>query len=367
MITDIFQMRHLEYFCHQNRSGYAQAAQDYIYALRASNYDIRVRLLHANPDQISMTPKRYAEIMGMMQKETHPDAIQIIHGIPDKQIHINLRNKSVGFGTFETFDPPEHWVKILNTNDAVIVPSKFNEKVFRHAGVVKPIFHIPHCIDTTLYNDKTVFGKEHSEFTFLFFGTWKKRKGWPQLIEAWFKEFDKSDNVRLVLKTDRITMSQRDIEEIKRSLGLKKDFAPISYETRVLNEEAIPALIKKADCLICPTLGEGFGLPGLQAMALQVPVIITNYSGCQDYANEQTATLIEPSGFIALNELDKIPQFNNKKWAHITATSVAKSMRYAVENKEAIKNKAFAAAGFVAQEFGYKRTAERFDAMLETL
>lgn len=362
-------MRYLEYLCHQNRSGYAQAAQDYIYALRASGrYGLAMRLMHANPDQISMTPQRYAEIMGMMQQDTHPDAIRIIHGIPEKQLQIKAdKRRTVGFGTFETFGPPAHWVGILNENDAVIVPSKFNEKVFNHAGVTKPIFHIPHCVDTRLYFPELEAPREHPEFTFLFFGTWRKRKGWPQLIEAWFREFDASDNVRLLLKTDRITLGQRGIDEIRRSLGLTKDFAPISFETRVLNEEAIPLLIKKADCLIAPTLGEGFGLPGLQAMALGVPVVTTNYSGCQDYATAETATLIEPSGFIMLNELDMIPQFNGKKWAHVTVESVAKAMRHVVENQKAVREKAQVAAKSVAQEYSYEATAKRFDAMLDTL
>jgi glycosyltransferase involved in cell wall biosynthesis len=323
--------------------------------------------MHANPDQISMTSQRYAEIVGMIQKQAHPDAIQIIHGIPDKQIHVRPRQKTVGFATFETYEPPEHWVKILNTNNAVICPSKFNEKVFRHAGVTQPIFHIPHCIDTKLYYPNVKAERVSEAFTFLFFGTWKDRKGVKQLIEAWCREFDSSDNVHLLLKTDRITMSQRDIDKIKREVGLEKDFAPISYETRVLNEEAIPLLIKKADCLICPTLGEGFGLPGLQAMALGVPVVTTNYSGCQDYATPETATLIEPSGFIVFGDVDKIPQFKNKKWAHITPESVAKAMRYVVQNVEAVRRKANLAAAFVASEFSYEATVKRFDTMLDTL
>jgi glycosyltransferase involved in cell wall biosynthesis len=359
--------KHIEYFCHMNRSGYAQAAQDYIYALRDSQrYDVAIRLLHANPDQVSMTSKRYVEIVSMMQKPSTDNAIQIIHGIPDKQLRINLR-KSIGFATFETFDPPKHWIKILNENDAVICPSKFNENIFRHAGLTKPIFHIPHCVDTRLYNPGVQAKKEGNAYTFLFFGTWKKRKGYEQLLEAWFREFDSSDNVQLLIKTDRITLSQQCIESIRRNTGLKKDFAPILFETRVLNEEAIPQLIKKADCLVCPTLGEGFGLPGLQAMALGVPVIITNYSGCQDYATEETATLIEPNGFIMLNDLDKIPQFENRKWAHVSHLAVAKAMRYVTENKEAVLKKAENAAIFVAKEFGYEATAKRFDTMLDTL
>jgi len=351
-----------------NRSGYAQAAQDYIYALRESgDYSINMRLFHAKADEVSITSKRYSEIMEMIQSDSGEDCVQILHGIPDKQIHLKLAKKSVGFATFETHSPPEHWIKLLNSNSAVIVPSEFNKNVFKNAGITCPIFHIPHCVDTKIYHPKVNINKQHPEFTFLFFGTWKQRKGWSQLIEAWFKEFSVSDNVRLVLKTDRITMAQRGIEEIKSKLGLKKDYAPISFETKILNEEEIPLLIKKFDCLVSPSLGEGFGLPGLQAMALGVPIIITNYSGCQDYANSETATLIEPKGFIQLSDMDNIPQFQSRPWAHITVEEVASKMRYAVCNQDKIIEKADFAAKFVAQNFNYKVTAQRFTDMIGQL
>lgn len=354
-----------------NRSGYAQAAQDYIYALTNSgNYDIKISLLHASPDQISMTTKRLRDITGMIKREISRksgECHQIFHCIPDTQRRIaRSPNRSVGFATFETFEPPEHWVEILNSNDAVICPSKFNEKIFRHAGVIKPIFHIPHCIDTDIFNPSVESIKEHPEFTFLYFGTWKKRKGWPQLIEAFLKEFDKNDNVRLVIKTDRLTMAQRGIDEIRNSIGLKKEYAPISFETRVLTEDEIPLLIKKADCFVSPTLGEGFGIPGMQAMALGVPVVITNYSGCQDYANSETATLIEPRGFIALKEMDKIPQFNSKSWGHIVAEDVAKAMRHVICNKQDVNRKANYGSKFVADNFNYHITAKKFSKLFES-
>jgi glycosyltransferase involved in cell wall biosynthesis len=150
-------------------------------------------------------------------------------------------------------------------------------------------------------------------------GTWKERKGWKHLIEAWFREFDVGDNVRLVIKTDKITQSRNDIERLKSSLGFsKKETAPIVHETRVLTEAELPRFIKNSDCLVSPTLGEGFGLPGLQAMALEVPVIITNFSGCTDYATSETATLIEPTGYRLIQELDTISQFSNRKWANVS-------------------------------------------------
>lgn len=361
-------MRQIDYVCFANRSGYAQAAQDYIDALHTLNkYDIRINLLHSNPDQLAVTPKRYSEMLAMMKKQARSDVTHVYHCIPDMQRRVSKVGKTVGFGTFETFDPPEQWVNILNGNDAVICPSLFNCQVFQKAGVSKPIHYVPHCIDVSLFSP-SVPSPAKERFTFLFFGTWKRRKGWPELIEAFFTEFDANDGVELLIKTDRLTLSQKNIGELKEQLGFgKKETAPIKWETKVLTERELPALFKRADCLISPSLGEGFGLPGLQAMAMGIPVAITNFSGPTEYATEETATLIEPTKFIVCNEMDTIPQFRNKKWANVTAESVAKTMRYVVENYDAARAKAEKAVDIVRQNYSYTAVAKKFDSLLETL
>lgn len=360
-------MVHVEWCGFANRSGYAQAAQDYIYAMRRhTNYDIKISLLHSNPEQLSMTPERYQEYMAMMNKNRVPGAPHILHCIPDMQRRIPVSGKTVGFATFETFEPPQNWAEILNGNDAVICPSQFNVKIFEKLGVKKPIHYIPHCVDTNLYHPGVKVDK-NERFTFLFFGTWMKRKGYCQLLEAWMKEFDSNDNVRLLIKTNRYTMANKAIAELKQLLGLqKKELAPIVFESRVLNEQELPLLFKSADCLISPTLGEGFGLPGLQCMALGVPVAITNFSGCTDYANDKTATLIEPSGFIVYNEMDGHPQFQNHKWAHITVDSVRQIMRNIYENPQTLTAKIDAGLEMV-RKFSYAETAKRFEILLESL
>jgi glycosyltransferase involved in cell wall biosynthesis len=341
---------------------------DYIYALkRNTKYDIKISLMHSNPEQLSMSDERYQDYMQMMRKPRDLKALQILHCIPDMAGRVQPLDRSACFATFETFEPPQRWIEVLNGEDAVICPSEFNVKIFRNAGVTKPIHHIPHCIDLDLYNPGVKPLQTDERFTFLFFSTWKKRKGYAQLLEAWMKEFDIHDNVRLLIKTDRYTTANKEISEMKHMLGLeKKELAPISFEGRVLSEIELPKVFKSADCLICPTLGEGFGLPGLQCMALGVPVAITNFSGCTDYANENTATLIEPDGHIIYNEMDGIAQFRNKKWSHITVDSVRSTMRYVLNNPEVIEKRK--QAGFeMSKNFSYQVIAEKFKTLVESI
>lgn len=364
-------MVRLSYTCFGNHSGYSQAAQDMILALHESGkYDIRIQYIQARAlPQTGLSKDRRDLFLSMVEKERTDDHIQIFHCIPPSQLNIAKTRKSIGYAMFETFEPPNSgpmdWIRILNTNDAIICPSKFNYKIFAHERVRKPLYYIPCCIDKKQFNPQVEKLEHYDRFTFLFFGTWKQRKGYPQLIEAFAREFSRTDNVQLVLKTSDISKAEASVSQILKNLGLhKKDIAPIIYEKRVFDDVSLPSFLKSVDCLISPTLGEGFGLPGLQCMALGVPVSITDFSGCTDYANEHTCTLIKPDGYQLHPCLDNLPQYARKKFAFISVEEVRRVMRYIMSNKAEIKIKADAASQFVLQKFGYENVEKLFAEML---
>ncbi len=355
----------LDYICFINQSGFGFAAQNYISSLyQSNNYDIKINIFGNKPSNPAVSDEKYELFMKMVKKEDDPERIQIYHCIPTLQRREKRKNRSIGFGVYETFQPIPKWIEILNKNDAIVVPSKFNYKIFAHAPIKKPLFHIPHSIDTNLYNIGIKPSNIYNKFTFLFMGTWKKRKGYDQLFEAWFSEFSDKDNVQLIIKTDKPKQAEVYAGNKKKQMGINKGIAPILFENKVFNEIMLPKFVKSAHCLISPSLGEGFGYPGLQSMALGVPVIITNFSGCQDYANEDTATLLEPNGFIFHKDMDGIPQFRSKKWAFVEVSSIRKSMRYVLNNPQKIKEKAKNAYSYVIEKFNYKVIEDLFTKMI---
>lgn len=355
----------IEYVCFLNGSGFSFAAQNYIDAIiKEGGYDVKINIFGQKPSRPSVSDKRYEYFMNLKNKP-RDERIFIYHCIPNLQRRVPVGDRpSIGFGVFETFQPPEAWIDILNKNDAIITPSKFNYNIFSHSKIDKPIYYIPHSIDFSIYNEEVEPMFKYDKFTFLYMGTWKERKGYKQLIEAWFSEFSQKDNVQLVIKTDKPQQAILYINRIKMERGFKQGFAPIIVENKVFDEEDLPRFIKSAHCLISPTMGEGFGYPGLQCMALKIPVAITDFSGCQDYANENTAMLIKPSGFIFKNNMDGIPQFRNKKWAFIEVKTIKAVMRKVYEDKILAKEKSEYAYNFVKENFNYKVIEKKFTGML---
>lgn len=357
-------MQKINYFAYFNKSGYAMSAFDYIFAIRRY-FDIKITPF-GSIDQCSLSPFGLKEVNNMIRNPLNEHNINIFHCIPTMQKNFIVKGKRVGFGVFETFNPPNEWVEILNTDDAIICPSEFNVKIFKQAGLKKPIFHIPHCVDFDTY--KSIKRNKNEKFTFLFIGTWRKRKGWNILLEAWMKEFDKNDNVQLVIKTDRFSLANQSIENVKKELGLeKKELAPITFECKTMSEIELAELYGRVDCLVSPSLGEGFGLFGIQSLAAGTPVLTTMFGGVADWANEDTVTQIEHDGFVVYNELDKIPQFNNSRWMHITDMEVAKKMRWVLNNYNDVLEKTKKAYDYIFQKFNYNITAERFQEMIDQL
>ena len=359
----------LTYACFLNSSGYSFAAQNMLKALDQTNqFDIKIRPFdNGKPLKPSTSDENYNFFLEKIKKEDDPERILIYHCIPNIQKRIKRPEKSIGFAVFETYQPPEKWIEILNKNDAIITPSKFNYKIFSHMQIKKPIYYIPHCIDMEVYNERVLPLFEYDRYTFLFMGIWRERKGYKALIEAWLREFKDDDGVQLLIKTDKIKHASDYIEKTKKQLGINRGFAPIILENKVFDEKILPKFIKSVDCLVAPTMGEGFCLPPLQCMALKVPVIITNFSGCQDYADESTATLLESNGFVFYNNMDNIPQFRSKKWAFIEVNKIRKAMRYVITNKKQVKEKSDRAYSNVRNKFNYEKVGNLFIDMIKEI
>jgi len=124
---------------------------------------------------------------------------------------------------------------------------------------------------------------------FLLLGTIEPRKNISVAIEA-FKLLPK--NIRkkfpLVIAGTYGWNSQDLMQEIN-NLKLSGDVKYLGY----IPESEIKFLVGSATCLIYPSVYEGFGLPVLEAMASEVPVIASNSSSISEVVSE-AGILLDP-------------------------------------------------------------------------
>ena len=200
---------------------------------------------------------------------------------------------------------------------------------------------IPHCFDPQMFNKNIKPSGRYAMKTFFAMGQWRERKNWESLIRAFYEAFDRKDNVCLLVKTDRTELMRGTVERIKRSEKWRsKDTCPIYAEPKkVCDFEEMPSLMKKADFYVNASFGEGFGLPGLHAMAMGIPVITTRFGGALEYAKPNNCTYIEPCRY-EMRSIDRFPQFRNAIWPVITVKEIATRLREVFDREPIEKTEA---------------------------
>jgi glycosyltransferase involved in cell wall biosynthesis len=113
------------------------------------------------------------------------------------------------------------------------------------------------------------------------------------LLRAFLQEFSGADDVALYLLIHAYQSGSDFGGKIHRFMNSSGMQQPVGgwAEVRVVDEHipqsSLPRLYKAADAFVLPSRGEGWGRPVVEAMAMELPVIVTNWSGPTEYLTEE--------------------------------------------------------------------------------
>lgn len=351
-----------------NSSGYSISCQDNILAMLQvkPDVDIRIHLINQKMGQ-GISKNRQQLFVALKQKKPCEPSINLYHCIPPRYRRPPGKTKHFGLCVFETINLPSEWIGTMNNMDAIITASNFNKNVFENSGVKVPIHVIPHCFDPEAFNKNTKAPGKYSQTTFISMGTWKKRKNWESLIKGWYAAFDPRQNVCLLIKTEKPEELKAMVQRVKRTSEWRsKATAPIYCEENpICDFEDIPSILRKGDIYISASLGEGFGLSGLHAMALGIPVITTRFGGSLEYAKPDLCTYLEPAKYQSIPVMDAIPQLSNCIWPYISVSEIASKMREVLQNVKEREEKTQKAYKYVHENFSYDVIGKKFLEILE--
>lgn len=117
---------------------------------------------------------------------------------------------------------------------------------------------------------------------FLFVGEWAPRKNLPRLIEAFgIVSQDASFEHELILIGPKRT-GAFDVSSILEARGVAQRVRCLGF----VSDEDMPSAYSAADAFVFPSLGEGFGIPLIEAMACGTPVVASNVSCIPEVAGE---------------------------------------------------------------------------------
>ncbi len=146
---------------------------------------------------------------------------------------------------------------------------------------------------------------------FLSIGGIEERKNSFRILEAFILARNILGSSQLVIAGGASLLDHRGYQQMCASLlvasGLAEDAV---VATGVVPDADMPALFRLADALVFPSLGEGFGLVVLEAMASGLPVIVsrqppfTEYLGAEDaiWCDPSSADSVAEAMFLALSE-----------------------------------------------------------------
>ncbi|KAI3458794.1 hypothetical protein Pfo_015457 [Paulownia fortunei] len=283
----------------------------------------------------------------------------------------------IGRTMFETDRVNVEHMRRCNRMDRVWVPTDFHVTTFKQSGVdPMKVGKIVQPVDLEFFDafkvepldlaslGSLVLGSDKlnlkQRFVFLSVFKWEYRKGWDVLLRSYLKEFSRVDDVALYLLTNAYH-SDRDfankIAEYVEDSDLEKPvngWAPIYVIDNHIAQVDLPRLYLAANAFVLPSRGEGWGRPIVEAMAMSLPVITTNWSGPTEYLTDENSYPIPLEG---MNEVKEGP-FKGHMWAEPSVDKLQFLMRHVMRNPDEAKSKGMEARLDMMRKFSPEIVAE---------
>jgi glycosyltransferase involved in cell wall biosynthesis len=230
--------------------------------------------------------------------------------------------------------------KFLNKAKSIATVSEFSKQdiIFHYKisggkidvvpNAVKEIFHPLNNEEKQITKEKYTKGKEY----FVYAGAIHPRKNLINLLKA-FSVFKKrlQTNMKLVF-AGRLAWKYESFIKSLETYKYRNDVVMTGY----LDEEELVKLIGSAYTLVYPSLFEGFGVPLLEAMRCEIPVITSAGSSMQEIAEDAAL-------FADANNHNDIAD---------------KMMR--IYKDENLRNELIQKGKYIVQHYSWDKTAELF-------
>lgn len=211
---------------------------------------------------------------------------------------------------YPTDAPPirQSWLDILNNLDAQVCYSKFAEGVVTTSNKGRPenLYQIYHGVDTNTYYpmDQRVararLGLDPNLFIFGMVARNQPRKRFDLLAMAFAKFVkDKPDNVKLYFHTAMQDVGYNIIDLIKQldlegRLIVTPDITPVKGVT----DEELNNIYNSFDVNVLISLGDGFGLPVAESMAVGCPQIVSGHSCLKELVEDHGGLIVKNSAWM---------------------------------------------------------------------
>lgn len=292
----------------------------------------------------------------------------ILDFLPELMQHLKANGKNTKSICYFPIDgaPKEQWIKNINAVDYPVAYSEFGKaEAMKAYPESKELRIIPHGANTTDYHvlpedgvkefRKRYFGKNHDKFVFTNLNRNQQRKDIPRTIQA-FSEFRKQVPDSILYLHMAKKDQGWDLVKVCEAYGLSIHDDVIFPENFGPNQgfpvQIVNMIYNISDCVISTTLGEGWGLSWVEAMATKTPVIMPRNTALVEAITEDRGYLVNsgtnPSLFTVL------PHDNEVIRPLVDVDDMVKTMLEVYNNYDEAMKKAQKAYEWVTIKLGWQ-------------
>lgn len=242
------------------------------------------------------------------------------------------RGKYFAFPFFEVNSFNQKELYNLQFPDELVVSSHWAKNIIESNGIKKNIHVVPLGVDTSIF-DYTK-NQNTNNYVFITIGKWEKRKAHDTIIHCFNHAFKQTDNVELWLVTHNNFLNEQEEQYWTNLVQNSVLSNKIRIFPRLPSHAKVAEIISYANCGIYISRGEGWNMELLETMAMNKPVIASNYSAHTEYCDSKNSFLVDmPETELAI---DNKWFFGQSSWGKIGDSQIDQTisyMRYCYQNQ----------------------------------
>lgn len=193
----------------------------------------------------------------------------------------------------------------LNYSDYIFVASKWGRQVLIANGITKPIYVAPLGVDLDIFKDPLKIKVANENYVFYHIGKWEHRKSHDFLLKVFDSAFSENDKVELWMLPHNPFLNEQETQYWIKLVENCKLKNKIKLFNRLPTQYHVAEFIYRADCGVFLSRAEGWNNEIIESMAMNKPLIVTNYSAHTEYCNNDNSFLVN---------IDELEVANDGKW-----------------------------------------------------
>ena len=208
----------------------------------------------------------------------------------------SISNKQILLTFFETDSPTSEEINVVKNNHKVVLTNQTAANIFSEYGCDN-VVKIPLAFDTHNFKklDKQYFTDGRISFNLV--GKFEKRKNHAKIIQLWLKKF--GNNPKYFLNCalwNHFIQPEQQKQLYAQILGNEVRWGNIQFLGWMPANVMYNDFLNSADIIIGMSGGEGFDLGVFSSLALGKNGVILNAHAYKEYANNENAVMVNPSG-----------------------------------------------------------------------